>query len=58
MPTARTQEAEWRQVLQESVSMGAREDESSTRRVRVAGFHHLTARSLGGRFETYKPLFI
>jgi hypothetical protein len=38
-------EAEWRQVLQGSVSTGAKEDESSTGRIWDAGFHHVTARS-------------
>jgi hypothetical protein len=45
MRTARTLEAEWRQVLLGSLSTGAKEDESSTERVRAAGFHHVTARS-------------
>jgi hypothetical protein len=45
MRIARTLEAEWRQVLLESVSTGAKEDESSTRHVWAAGFHHVTARS-------------
>jgi hypothetical protein len=39
------QEAEWRQILQESMSMRAKEDESSTGHVWAAGFHHVTARS-------------
>jgi head-tail adaptor len=45
MRTARTLEAEWRQVLWESGSTGANEDKSSTVRVWAAGFHHVTARS-------------
>jgi head-tail adaptor len=45
MRTARTLEAEWRQVLRVSVITGAKEDESSTGRVWVGGFHHVTARS-------------
>jgi hypothetical protein len=45
MRTARTLEAEWRQVLLGSVSTGAKEDESSTGRVLAAGFHHVTTRS-------------
>jgi hypothetical protein len=45
MRTARTLQAEWRQVLRGSVSTGAKEDESSTGRVWAAGFHHITARS-------------
>jgi hypothetical protein len=43
MRTARTLEAEWGQVLQGSMSMGAKEDESSIGRVWAAGFHHVTA---------------
>jgi hypothetical protein len=45
MQTARMLEAEWRQVLRVSVSMVAKEDESSTGRVWAVGFHHVTARS-------------
>jgi hypothetical protein len=45
MRTARTLEAEWRQVLRGSVSTGAKEDESSTGRSWAAGFQHVTARS-------------
>jgi hypothetical protein len=45
MRTARTLEADWRQVLQGRVSKGAKEDESSTGRVWTAGFHHVTVRS-------------
>jgi hypothetical protein len=45
MRTARTIEAEWRQVLWGSVSTGINEDESSTVRVWAAGFHHVMARS-------------
>jgi hypothetical protein len=45
MRPARMLEAEWRHVLQGSVSTGAKEDESSTGRVCAAGFHHVTARS-------------
>jgi head-tail adaptor len=45
MRTARTLKAEWRQVLRGSVGTGAREDGSSTGRVWVSGFHHVTARS-------------
>jgi hypothetical protein len=44
MRTARTLETEWRQVLRESVSTGAKEDESSTKRAWAAGFHHVMAR--------------
>jgi hypothetical protein len=45
MRTARTLEAEWRQVLRETVSTGTKEDESSTGRASAAGFHHVTTRS-------------
>jgi hypothetical protein len=38
MRTARPLEAEWKQVLQGSVSTGAKEDESSTGRIWAAGF--------------------
>jgi hypothetical protein len=44
MRTPRTLEEEWKQVLRGSVSTGAKEDESSTRRVWAAGFRHVTAR--------------
>jgi hypothetical protein len=43
MRTARMLEAEWRQVLQGSVGMGAKEDESSAGHVWAAIFHHVTA---------------
>jgi hypothetical protein len=43
--TARTLEAEWRQILRGSVITGAEEDESITGRVWAAEFHHVTARS-------------
>jgi hypothetical protein len=45
MRTTTMLEAEWRQVLLGSLGTGAKEDESSTGRVRAAGFHHVTARS-------------
>jgi hypothetical protein len=38
-------EAEWRKVLQGSMSMGEKKNESSTGHVWVAGFHHVMARS-------------
>jgi hypothetical protein len=41
--TARMLEAEWKQVLWGSVSVGAEEDESSTWCIWAAGFHHVTA---------------
>jgi hypothetical protein len=43
MQTARTLEAEWKQVLWGSVSMGAKEDESSTEHVWADGFNHVKA---------------
>jgi hypothetical protein len=36
------------------MSMGAKEDKSSTGRVWTAGFHHVTACSRLAHFETYK----
>ena len=45
MRTARTLEAEWKDVLRGSVGTGVKEDESSTGRVWAAGFHYVTARS-------------
>jgi hypothetical protein len=45
MRTARTLEAQWRQVLRESVGTGLNEDESGTGHVWAAGFHHVMARS-------------
>jgi hypothetical protein len=55
MRTARTLEAEWRQVLRGSVGRGTKEDESSAGRVWAAGFHDITARSRFARSETYEP---
>jgi hypothetical protein len=49
MATARTLEAEWRKVLQGSISMGAKEDESITEHVWAAGFHLVTARTRRAR---------
>jgi hypothetical protein len=58
MGTARTLEAEWRQVLRGSVSMGAKEDKSSTGHVWAAGFHHVTAHSrLAGIFKLMNHVF-
>jgi hypothetical protein len=48
-------EAEWRQVLQGSVIMGAKEDESITGRIWAAGFCHVMACSRLAHFETYEP---
>ena len=45
MGTARTVEAEWRQVLREIVGTRTKEGESSNGRVWAAGFHHVTAHS-------------
>jgi head-tail adaptor len=59
MRTARTLEAEWMQVLRGSLITGAKEDESSTGRVWVAGFHHVTARSRLARvFKLVNRLFL
>jgi hypothetical protein len=59
MRTARTVEAEWRQVLHESVSTEAKEDDSSTGCVWAAGFHHVTARSrLAGVLKLTNSLFL
>jgi hypothetical protein len=59
MRTARTLEAEWRQVLRESVSTGAKEDESIAWRVWAAGFHHVMARPrLAGVLKLTNRLFI
>jgi hypothetical protein len=52
-------EAEWRQVLQESMSMGAKEDDSSSGRVWAAGFHHVMASScLAGILKLMNSLFL
>jgi hypothetical protein len=56
MQTARTLEAEWRQVLWGSVDMETKEDESSTGHVVgcwISPCYGLF--SLRGRFETYEP---
>jgi hypothetical protein len=45
MQRARMLEAEWRQVLQGSVSTRPKEDESITGHVWAAGFHHVTVSS-------------
>jgi hypothetical protein len=59
MRTLRMLEAEWRQVLQGSVSTGAKEDYSSAGRVWVAGFHHVMVRShLGRVVKLMKHLFL
>jgi hypothetical protein len=58
MRTARTLEAEWRQVLRGSVSAGTKEDESITGRVWAAGFHHVKARSRLAGVLKLKETFI
>jgi hypothetical protein len=59
MGTARTVEAERRQVLRGSVGTGAKEDESRTGRVWAAVFHHVTARSrLAGVLKLMNCLFL
>jgi hypothetical protein len=59
MGTARTLEAEWRQVLRGSVGTGAKEGESRTERLWAVGFHHVTARShLAGVLKLTKCLFV
>jgi hypothetical protein len=59
MRTAGTLEAEWRQVLRESVRKGAMEDKLSTGLVWVSEFHHVTARScLAGVLKLTNRLFI
>jgi hypothetical protein len=55
MPTARTLEAKWRQILRGSVTTWAKEDESSTGGVWAAGFHHVTDRFRLARFENDEP---
>jgi hypothetical protein len=55
----RTLEAEYWQVLRESVSTGETEDESRTGRIWAAIFHHFTARSRLTRvFKLIKRLFL
>jgi hypothetical protein len=59
MRTARTLEADCRQVLRGRVSTGAKEDESSTGHVWAAGFHHVTALSrLAGVLKLTNLLFL
>jgi hypothetical protein len=59
MRTARTLEAEWRQVLWGSMSKGAEEDGSSTAHVWAAGLHHVTAHShLVGVLKLTNHLFL
>ena len=57
--TARTLEAEWWQVCEESVGTGKKEGESSTGRVWAAGFHDVMARSRLARvFKLTNRLFL
>jgi hypothetical protein len=59
MRTAKTLEAEWRQVLRGSFGTRAKEDESSTGRVWAAVFHHVTAYSrVGGVLKLMNRLFL
>jgi head-tail adaptor len=55
MRTARKLEAEWRKFLRGRVGTGSKKGETSTGRVWVAGFHHVTARSRLASLETYEP---
>jgi hypothetical protein len=59
MRTARTLEAEWRQVLLGSVSTGANEDELSTGHVWADGFHHVMTRTrVAGVLKLTNRLFL
>jgi hypothetical protein len=58
MQTARTLEAEWRQVLRGSMSMGAKEDESSTGCVWAAGFQYVMPHSHLGISKLTNSLII
>jgi hypothetical protein len=58
MRTARTLEAEWTQVLRESVSTGAKEDESITGRDWSAGFHHVGRSRLARVLKLMNRLFL
>jgi hypothetical protein len=52
-------EAEWRQVLQGSVRMRTKEDESRTGHIWAAGFYHVTAHScLACIFKLMNHLFL
>jgi uncharacterized MAPEG superfamily protein len=55
MQAVRMLEAEWGKILWESMSTGAKEDESNTGHMWAAAFHHVTAHSHLARFETYEP---
>jgi hypothetical protein len=57
--TTRMLEAEWRQILWVSVSMGAKEDDSSTGRNWAVGFYNVTARScFAGVLKLTNSLFL
>jgi hypothetical protein len=59
MQTARNLEAEWLHVLWGSMSIGAKEDESSTGSIWADGFHHVMAHSrLAGILKLTNRLFI
>jgi hypothetical protein len=59
MRTARTLEAELKQVLRGSVGTGKKEDQSITGNDLAAGFHRVTARSLLARvLKLMNHLFI
>jgi hypothetical protein len=59
MRTARTLEAERKQLPQTRVSTGAKENESSTERVWATGFHYVTARSgLAGFLKLMNSLIL
>jgi hypothetical protein len=59
MRTARTLEADLRQVLRPSVSTGAKEDESSIGRIWAAGFHSVKDLSrLAGVLKLMNRLFL
>jgi hypothetical protein len=42
-------------ILKRLYTKGSKKDESSTRSVRAAGFHHITVRNPLAHFETYEP---
>jgi hypothetical protein len=59
MRKVRTLEAERKQVLRESVSMGAKEDSQVLGGIGAAGFHHVTARfRLAGGLKLTSLLFL
>jgi hypothetical protein len=58
MWTLRTLEAEWRQVLQGSMSTGTKEDESSTGHVWAAGFHLVARSRLAHILKLLNSLFL